>query len=137
MPLPQDREQWSWSNIHWTFIPFLPLLFMAYLARRRDTFAIRLLLLPMAICLPVHFAYGCAPPSISGTVMAEVSCGLQVLFPSTMASVIQLGSRFVIRIHITWHLTHSWPFTSSSGMCTAASESPGLRPDASRPAQSR
>ena len=66
VPLPHHRTPWSASNAYWILLPFLPLAFMAYLARRRDTFAMRLLLLPSVIFLSVRFAYGCVSPSIPG-----------------------------------------------------------------------
>lgn len=59
IPLPHHRTPWSPSNAYWTILPLLPLGFMAYLARRRDTFAMRLLLLPSVVFLALRAAYGC------------------------------------------------------------------------------
>jgi len=67
IPLPHHRTPWTASNAYWAVLPFLPLGFMAYLVRRRDTFVIRLLLLPSVIFLSIRFAHGCVSPSISAT----------------------------------------------------------------------
>jgi len=100
VPLPHDRTPWSWSNAYWAALPFIPLIFMAYLARRRDTFTIRLLLLPTSIFLAVRTAYGCVFPSISGTLRLTVYCGgSQILLAPTMASDIQLDTKSVIRLY--------------------------------------
>lgn len=58
VPLPQHRTPRAWSNVHWILLPLIPLLFMAYLVRRRDTFVMRLLLLPATIYLLLYSAYG-------------------------------------------------------------------------------
>ncbi|KAF9781677.1 hypothetical protein BJ322DRAFT_1213017 [Thelephora terrestris] len=58
VPLPHHRTPWAWNNAYWAIVPFIPLGVMAYLVRRRDTFVMRLLLLPATICLLVHSAHG-------------------------------------------------------------------------------
>ena len=66
VPLPQHRTPWAWSNAYWAVLPLVPLLFMAYLVRRKDTFVMRLLLLPATVCLLLHSAHGYVYLSIPG-----------------------------------------------------------------------
>lgn len=66
IPLPQHRTPRDWSNVHWIFLPLIPLMFMAYLVRRRDTFVMRVLLLPATIYLLLYSAYGYVSLSILG-----------------------------------------------------------------------
>ncbi|RDB18044.1 O-Mevalon transferase yanI [Hypsizygus marmoreus] len=57
IPRLQDRIAVSWRTAPYPFIYYLPFFFMAYLARRQDTYLIRLLLLPATICGIVAAAY--------------------------------------------------------------------------------
>ena len=70
---------------------------MAYLARRRDTFVMRLLLLPTVIFLSVRSAYGFVLPSTSRALLLT-SWGLQVLLAPAVVPGIQLGAEFVIAL---------------------------------------
>jgi hypothetical protein len=87
VPLPHHRTPWSWSNAHWALLPFLPLGFMAYLVRRRDTFVMRLLLLAYgdlpcrSFRLRVRISIGLRDAMADG-----ISCGFQILLAPTMAS---------------------------------------------------
>jgi len=71
---------------------------MAYLARRRDTFAIRLLLLPVTILFAIIPAYGCVSPPISGkeAIIYGKPRIFQILLAPAVASGVELDTRFVI-----------------------------------------
>ena len=58
VPFPHDRIPWTTQTLPYAIAPFIPFFFMAYLVRRRDTFLIRLLLLPSIIAISVRVAYG-------------------------------------------------------------------------------
>lgn len=58
VPLPENRERLTWSTLPNAFAYIIPLLFMGYLTRRRDTKLIRLLLLPTVIFTALKGTYG-------------------------------------------------------------------------------
>ncbi|KAG1745973.1 uncharacterized protein EDB91DRAFT_1119897 [Suillus paluster] len=53
--VPQPHERIPISNVHILYLlfPFVPLIYMGYLARRPDTFTSRLLLLPLVVAVAV------------------------------------------------------------------------------------
>ncbi|KAG2129157.1 hypothetical protein DEU56DRAFT_982418 [Suillus clintonianus] len=53
VPQPHQRIPISETNILYLLFPFLPLIYMGYLARRPDTFTLRLLLLPLVVAVAV------------------------------------------------------------------------------------
>ena len=57
VPDPQYREALTWSNVPGAFGYLVPYLFMCYLARRRDTRPIRLLLLPTVLAMTIRGTY--------------------------------------------------------------------------------
>lgn len=85
VPQPHNRTPWSWSNAYWALLPFLPLGFMAYLVRRRDTFVIRLLMLPSVVFLSVRSAYGCVYSTKLRNPWLRHCGGLQLLLAPTVA----------------------------------------------------
>lgn len=50
----------SWRTAPYAVISFVPFIFMSYLARRPDTYLIRLLLLPVVIASTLRYAFGFA-----------------------------------------------------------------------------
>lgn len=58
VPYPKDRTPWSLETLPYALAPFIPFYFMAYLVRRRNTYQMRLLLLPSIIMISVKVAYG-------------------------------------------------------------------------------
>ncbi|KIP09389.1 hypothetical protein PHLGIDRAFT_22992 [Phlebiopsis gigantea 11061_1 CR5-6] len=57
VPDPQLRQPLTWSNVPSAFAYQVPHFFMAYLARRRDTQPIRLLLLPTVLAMAIRGTY--------------------------------------------------------------------------------
>ncbi|KAF9468488.1 hypothetical protein BDZ94DRAFT_664427 [Collybia nuda] len=57
IPDLQDRIPITWHTAPYPFILYVPFIFMAYLARRQDTYIVRLLLLPITLCGIVAAAY--------------------------------------------------------------------------------
>jgi len=57
IPDLDDRIPMTWHTAPYPFIYYIPFVFMAYLARRPDTYLIRLLLLPITLCGIVAAAY--------------------------------------------------------------------------------
>lgn len=53
VPEPHERTPVTGINILYLLFPFLPLIYMGYLARRPDTFTLRLLLLPLVVAVAV------------------------------------------------------------------------------------
>lgn len=53
VPEPHERIPITGTNTSYLLLPFLPLIYMGYLARRRDTFTLRLLLLPLVVAVAV------------------------------------------------------------------------------------
>ncbi|KIJ64536.1 hypothetical protein HYDPIDRAFT_132494 [Hydnomerulius pinastri MD-312] len=51
IPYPDDRIPIQTHHIPNLILPFIPFLYMAYLTRRPDTFTLRLMLLPLVLCL--------------------------------------------------------------------------------------
>ncbi|KAI0795077.1 hypothetical protein C8Q75DRAFT_525894 [Abortiporus biennis] len=58
IPLPEDRERLTWGTASNAFGYLIPFFFMAYLTRRRDTYLIRLLLLPTTAVMILRGTYG-------------------------------------------------------------------------------
>ncbi|KAG6890605.1 hypothetical protein C0995_006581 [Termitomyces sp. Mi166 len=57
IPKLQDRVPVTWRTVSLPFLYHFPFFFLAYLARRPDTYLIRLLLLPITLCGIVAAAY--------------------------------------------------------------------------------
>lgn len=57
IPELHNRIPITWRTIPFTFIPFVPFVLLAYLARRPDTNLLRLLLLPIVIVMSLGTAY--------------------------------------------------------------------------------
>lgn len=53
VPGPHERIPITGTNTSYLLLPFLPLIYMGYLARRPDTFTLRLLLLPLVVAVAV------------------------------------------------------------------------------------
>jgi len=53
VPQPHERIPISIFHIPYLLFPFIPLIYMAYLARRPNTFTLRLLLLPLVVAVAV------------------------------------------------------------------------------------
>lgn len=53
VPEPHERIPITGTNTSYLLLPFLPLIYMGYLARRPDTFTLRLLLLPLVVAVAV------------------------------------------------------------------------------------
>jgi len=64
VPLARDREVVSWHNVLRRLAYIIPFYFLAYLARRKDTYYMRLLMLPMVLVLAIRgtYAYGSPDP---------------------------------------------------------------------------
>ncbi|VDB91438.1 unnamed protein product [Peniophora sp. CBMAI 1063] len=58
VPYPEDRIPLTLANAPYTTIQFIPFLTMAYLARRPNTYILRLLLLPILIVTALRAAFG-------------------------------------------------------------------------------
>ena len=58
VPPPERREPLTLASVPVALLgPLLPLLFLAYLARRADTHLVRLLVLPVAIACALYSTY--------------------------------------------------------------------------------
>ena len=58
VPPLEDRTRVTWRNFPYTIAFLVPMLFMAYLARRPGTKLIRMLMLPSAIAVTLRSTYG-------------------------------------------------------------------------------
>lgn len=58
IPDPEHRIPIRLHHVPHLFLPLIPFLLMAYLSRRPDTFYLRLLLLPLVICLTLGTYFG-------------------------------------------------------------------------------
>ncbi|KAG0700008.1 hypothetical protein DFH29DRAFT_1070358 [Suillus ampliporus] len=67
VPQPHERIPISSFHILHLLFPFVPLIYMGYLARRPDTFALRLLLLPLVVAVTVgtYFRFVWAEPHLN------------------------------------------------------------------------
>ncbi|KAF8555710.1 hypothetical protein OG21DRAFT_1507333 [Imleria badia] len=87
IPCPQDRIPIRPHHVPRLLLPLIPFLAMAYLSRRPDTFYLRLLLLPLVICLifGTYFRFMYADPELNiynwgQGIFAELICGKAIDF---------------------------------------------------------
>lgn len=67
IPYPDHRIPIRLYHIPHLLVPLIPFLSMAYLSRRRDTFYLRLSLLPLVICLTLgtYFRFVYTEPELN------------------------------------------------------------------------
>ncbi|KAG0700012.1 hypothetical protein DFH29DRAFT_1080919 [Suillus ampliporus] len=87
VPQPHERIPISSSHIPHLLFPHVPLIYMGYLARRPDTFTLRLLLLPLVITVAVgtYFRFMWTDPSLNiynygQCLIAQVMCAKAIDF---------------------------------------------------------
>ncbi|KAF7299011.1 MBOAT-2 domain-containing protein [Mycena indigotica] len=100
IPRPQDRVPITWSTAPQLLSLYLPIVFLAFLARRKDTHAIRLLLLPTVItsALMSGFRFTANVPQLNVydwglALLAEVIIAKSLQYAFTKEGMLKLGEQ--------------------------------------------
>ncbi|KAJ7043077.1 hypothetical protein C8F04DRAFT_29225 [Mycena alexandri] len=100
VPKPQHRIPLTWSNAPILLSSFLPFVFLAYLARRPNTYLIRLLLLPTVLVatLTAGFRYRFTIPELNVynwglALLCEVVIGKAFEYAFTKEGMLKVGER--------------------------------------------
>ncbi|KAJ7708527.1 hypothetical protein B0H16DRAFT_1632683 [Mycena metata] len=100
VPKPQHRIALTWSNAPIVLSSFLPFVFLAYLARRPNTYLIRLLLLPTVLVatLTAGFRYRFTIPELNVynwglALLCEVVIGKALEYAFTKEGMLKVGER--------------------------------------------
>ncbi|ESK95769.1 hypothetical protein Moror_12498 [Moniliophthora roreri MCA 2997] len=98
IPEPQNREPLTFAHLPYFAVGYLPFLYLAYLARRPNTYVLRLLLLPIVVPLnlSIAFRYYWPIPSLNvynwgQCLFAEVTVGKALEYALTPAGMLKIG----------------------------------------------
>ncbi|EMD38566.1 hypothetical protein CERSUDRAFT_113744 [Gelatoporia subvermispora B] len=121
IPDQRNREPLTWGTVPNAFIYMLPYLFMAYLARRADTYPIRLLFLPTVIATTIRctFQYSIESPELAHldwvrglAALATIAKALN--FALTKNGRFRIGETKLPRINETLQSDYSTPAVDSN-----------------------
>ncbi|KAG7088335.1 hypothetical protein E1B28_012342 [Marasmius oreades] len=98
IPEPQNRHPWTLSHLPYIALSYIPFLFLAYLARRPDTYILRVLLFPIvsSLILAVSFRHCWTIPSLNvynwgQCLFAEVTLAKAIEYAFTPEGMLKVG----------------------------------------------
>ncbi|KAF9267368.1 hypothetical protein L218DRAFT_955262 [Marasmius fiardii PR-910] len=98
IPEPRNRLPWTLNHLPYVAISYVPFLFLAYLARRPDTYILRLLLFPVValLILAASFRHYWTIPSLNvynwgQCLFAEVTLAKAIEYAFTPKGILKVG----------------------------------------------